>query len=73
MKNLLKFLPIALIALSFASCGKEDWTCTCADTITGFETTSSLITGATKKSAKKECDQDDVLILNVGIDCELEE
>lgn len=72
MKNLLKFLPVAMIALTFASCGeKKDWTCDCADTVTNIVSATSVITDSTEKDAEKECDSKDVLVLGVGLDCSL--
>ena len=72
MKNLLKFLPVAMIALTFASCGeKKDWTCTCVDTVLGTEQSTSVITDATEKDAEKDCDDNDALILGLGIDCSI--
>ena len=72
MKNLLKFLPIVMIALTFASCGeKKDWTCTCTDTVLGTEVSTSVITDSTEKSAEKECDDKDAVVLGIGFDCSL--
>ena len=72
MKNLLKFLPVALIALTFASCGeKKDWTCECTN-LTSLSITESVILDSTEKAAKKECDEGDTKLLGILVDdCEL--
>jgi len=75
MKNLLKFLPVALIALSFASCGeKKDWTCTCVEPVLGTEISTSVITDATESAATKECDDKDISLLGITtVECTLSE
>jgi len=57
--------------LLFASC-KKDYTCTCSS----IDGTTSTVIGSTtindtKKNAEEECDTGDILILGVGIDCEI--
>ncbi len=72
MKNLLKLLPVALIALTFASCGeKQDWTCTCTN-LTSLSVTETPILDATEKDARKECDEGDTKLLGILVDdCEI--
>jgi len=69
MKNLLKFLPIAMIALTFASCSK-DYTCTCTDSAGEVEVTT--IPDAKKADAKTACDALDTIYLLLGGNCELD-
>jgi hypothetical protein len=73
MKNLLKFLPVVMIALTFASCGeKQDWVCECTN-LTSLTITETPILDSTEKAAAKECDEGDTRLLGVLVDdCELQ-
>jgi len=68
MKNLLKFLPIAMIALTFASCSK-DYTCTCTDS--AGETNVTTFENAKKADAETACDALNALGILTGESCEL--
>lgn len=73
MKNLLKFLPVVMLALSMASCNGEvkDWTCTCVSTPGNVEVSTRVITDTAEKDAEKDCDNGDASLLGVGQDCEI--
>jgi len=74
MKNILGFLTIALIAITFVSCKKE-YTCTCTITdssgLIPATTVSETIEGK-KKDAEDKCAQGSTTLGTIETVCELE-